>query len=86
MRSADIPADFYRDKLREALGAGVEALNDPDIEAKVESYFRDNPGYSRDAVHVAAVACRFKRGKVIAHRLEATRENGPEFHFRAHSV
>jgi hypothetical protein len=46
--------------------AGVAALNDPEIEARVEAYFRDNPGYSRDAVHVAAIACRFKKEQVEA--------------------
>jgi hypothetical protein len=65
-QARDIPQDFYRQKLKEALGAGVEALNDPDIETKVEAYFRDNPTYSRDAVHVAAVACQFKKEKILA--------------------
>ena len=61
-----IPDDFYRQKLKEALGAGVDALNDPEIEMRVEAYFRDNPGFSRDAVHVAAIACRFKKEKITA--------------------
>ena len=61
-----IPDDFYRQKLKEALGAGVEALNDPEIEMKVEAYFRENPSFSRDAVHVAAIACRFKKEKITA--------------------
>lgn len=61
---------FYREKLKEALGEGVAALNDPEIEKQVEAYFRDNPSFSRDAVHVAAVACRFKKEKVIARRSE----------------
>ncbi len=65
-RAGEIPDDFYRRKLKEALGAGVEALNDPEIERKVEDYFRENPGFSRDAVHVAAVACRFKKERVMA--------------------
>lgn len=60
--------DFYRQKLKEALGDGVEALKDADIEAKVRDYFERNPGYSRDAVHVAAIACRFKKEKVAASR------------------
>ena len=64
----DIPDDFYRQKLKEALGAGVVALNDPEIEKRVEAYFRDNPSFSRDAVHVAAVACQFKREQVMASR------------------
>ena len=62
----DLPGDFYRKKLVEAFGAGVEALNNPEIEAKVQAYFRDNPNYSRDAVHVAAIACRFKKELVEA--------------------
>ncbi|MEO6751232.1 MAG: hypothetical protein ABIP85_05595 [Chthoniobacteraceae bacterium] len=70
--SAEMPEDFYRQKLKEALGEGVEALNDPEIEAKVEAYFRGNPSFSRDAVHVAAVACQFKREKVIAARQQET--------------
>ena len=41
-------------------------LNDPDIKARVEAYFCENSTYSRDAVHVAAVACRFKKKKVFA--------------------
>ena len=61
-----MPDDFYRQKLKEALGASVEALNDPEIEKRVEAYFRDNPSFSRDAVHVAAVACQFKKEQVVA--------------------
>ena len=61
----EIPNDFYRQKLKEALGAGVEALNDPEIEKRVEAYFRENPSFSRDAVHVAAVACQFKKEQVM---------------------
>ena len=34
-------------------------MQDPLIADQVERYFRDHPTYSRDAVHVAAVACRF---------------------------
>jgi len=50
--------------LKDALRAGVVAMQDPLISEQVERYFRDHPTYSRDAVHVAAVACRFvlKRG------------------------
>jgi hypothetical protein len=68
----EIPSDFYRQKLKEALGAGVEALNDPEIEKRVEAYFRDNPSFSRDAVHVAAVACQFKKEQVVASRRQET--------------
>ena len=71
-RAGEIPDDFYRQKLKEALGAGVEALNDPEIEKRVGAYFRDNPSFSRDAVHVAAVACQFKREQVIANRCRDT--------------
>jgi hypothetical protein len=65
-QSGEVPKGFYQQKLKEALGAGVEALNDPDIKARVEAYFCENSTYSRDAVHVAAVACRFKKKKVFA--------------------
>ena len=67
-RTRDIPEGFYRRKLVEALGEGVEALNDPEIETKVQAYFRENPAYSGDAVHVAAIACRFKKEKVASNR------------------
>lgn len=51
--------------LKDALRAGVLAMEDPLIAEQVERYFRDHPTYSRDAVHVAAVACRFvlRRGE-----------------------
>jgi len=67
-RVEEIPVDFYRQKLKEALGAGVEALNDPEIEKRVEAYFRENPSFSRDAVHVAAIACQFKKEQVVVSR------------------
>ena len=71
-RVEDIPDDFYRQKLKEALGAGVEALNDPEIEKRVEAYFRENPSFSRDAVHVAAIACQFKKEQVMKSRHRET--------------
>ena len=71
-RAGEMPDDFYRQKLKEALGAGVEALNDPEIEKRVEAYFRDNPSFSRDAVHVAAIACQFKKKQVVASRRQET--------------
>ena len=71
-RAGEMPNVFYRQKLKEALGAGVEALNDPEIEKRVEAYFRDNPSFSRDAVHVAAIACQFKKEQVMASRREET--------------
>ena len=49
--------------LRERLRAGVRALADTEVEARVRDYFLQNPSYSRDAVHVAAVACRFQAEK-----------------------
>ena len=63
-QAQDIREDLYPQEVKEALVAGVQALNDPEIETKVKAYFRDNPAYNRDAVHVAAVACRFKKEKV----------------------
>ena len=72
----DLPRDFYRRKLVEALGAGVEALHDPEVEARVTAYFRDNPDYSRDAVHVAAIACRFKKEQVEAKAAQPVRTTG----------
>jgi hypothetical protein len=47
-----IPKGFYQEELMEALGAAVEALNDPDIATRVEAYCPENPTHSRDAVHV----------------------------------
>jgi hypothetical protein len=45
--------------LQEALGAGRTAMDNPVVEAAVEAYFAANPGYSRDPIHVAAIACQF---------------------------
>jgi hypothetical protein len=55
--TSDENDDFQ--KLRAALRAGMTALADPKVETRVRKYFEDNPSYSRDAVHVAAIACRF---------------------------
>ena len=65
--------------LKEALRAGVLAMQDPLIAEQVERYFRDHPTYSRDAVHVAAVACRFvmKRGETAVQALGAARGARP---------
>ena len=60
-KTAEVTDD--RALLREALRAGVIALADAEIEARVREYFLQNPSYSRDAVHVAAVACRFQAEK-----------------------
>jgi hypothetical protein len=51
-------------KLRAALRGGMTALADPNVEARVCKYFEDNPNFSRDAVHVAAIACRFATERV----------------------
>src|SRR5436189_6344333 len=53
-------------KLRDALDGAVKALQDPEIEARVREYFETNPSFSRDALHVAAVACRFRSQKLNA--------------------
>ena len=60
--TSDESDDFQ--KLRAALRAGMTALADPNVEARVRKYFEDNPCFSRDAVHVAAIACRFATEKV----------------------
>ena len=49
-----------RAALVEALRSGVNAMADPEIEKRVADYFIKNPSYSRDAIHVAAVACRIR--------------------------
>ena len=58
--------------LREAPRAGVAAMADPVIEARVVEYFLKNPNFSRDAVHVAAVACQF-RDEVASPRKSVSR-------------
>jgi hypothetical protein len=45
------------------LRRGVEALEDPQIEAKVREYFERHPNYSCDLIHVAAIACSFQAAK-----------------------
>ena len=45
------------------LRRGVAALSDPEIEARVQSYFERHPNYSCDLIHVAAVAIRFQAVK-----------------------
>jgi hypothetical protein len=55
-------ADSIRN-LKDALRSGVKAMKDADIESRVEAYFRENPDYSRDMVHVAALARRFQQEK-----------------------
>ena len=76
--ASDSEPDWTR-SLKDALRAGVLAMQDPLIAEQVERYFRDNPSYSRDAVHVAAVACRFvlKMGETEAQKLTAARAVRP---------
>lgn len=49
----------YAALLRDALRSGLRALEDPAVELRVRNYFEENPTFSRDPVHVAAVATRF---------------------------
>ena len=72
--ASDSEPDWTR-SLKDALRAGVFAMQDPLIAEQVERYFRDHPTYSRDAVHVAAVACRFvlKRGENADQMLDTAR-------------
>lgn len=49
----------YAALLREALRSGLRALEDPAVESRVREYFEQNPTFSRDPIHVAAVATRF---------------------------
>ena len=65
-RSHTSDANDEFQKLRAALRAGMTALADPNVESRVREYFEDNPGFSRDAVHVAAIACRFATENVAA--------------------
>jgi hypothetical protein len=64
----ELTPDFYTRKLKEAFGAGIEALDDRDVEAQVIAHFRANPHLCRDARQVAAVACQFKRQKILETR------------------
>lgn len=49
--------------LLDCLSEGVVALQDPQIEAEVRGYFERHPNYSRDLIHIAAVASRFQSDK-----------------------
>jgi hypothetical protein len=60
--TSDASDDFQ--KLRAALRAGMTALADPNVATRVRKYFEDNPSFSRDAAHVAAIACRLASEKV----------------------
>lgn len=59
--TSDANDDFQQ--FRVALRGGITALADPNVEALVRQYFEANPTFSRDAVHVAAIACRFATDK-----------------------
>lgn len=61
-RHAD-PQDDSVTRLIASLREGVEALKDPLIEANVQDYFERHPNYSRDLIHVAAVAVGFKSAR-----------------------
>ena len=52
-------------ELMSHLRAGVAAMENPVIEAEVEAYFARHPQYSRDLIHVAAVACRFRAAEKL---------------------
>lgn len=64
----DLTPNFYMEKLKEAFGAGIEALDDREVETQVVAHFRANPHLSRDARNVAAAACQFKRQKILEAR------------------
>ena len=53
----------WAEKVQQALKAGMDAMEDPEIEKAVGEYFQKNPTYSRDAIAVAAQAVRLKREK-----------------------
>lgn len=65
-RSHTSDANDDSQELRSALRSGMTALADPNVEARVRKYFEDNPSFSRDAGHVAAIACRFATENVSA--------------------
>jgi len=51
--------------LRTAFDSAIKALDDPEIEQRVRAYFEKNPSFSRDAIHVAAVACQLAEQKTL---------------------
>jgi hypothetical protein len=63
--------------LVESLRSGVNVMNDPAVEARVVEYFVKNPSFSRDAIHVAAVACRVREELELPHKptVERARTN-----------
>lgn len=50
-------------ELLERIRRGVAALRDPEVERKVREYFERNPNFSRDMIHVAAIAVSFQSRK-----------------------
>ena len=58
-----IPGDDPVANLLAELRRGVAALNDPEIEARVQNYFERHPNYSCDLILVAEVAIRFQTVK-----------------------
>jgi len=65
----EISDDFYRRKLAEAIGRTAGALDDPEIQKKVEEHFRANPEASRTPAQVVMVACQIKKTQLMANRL-----------------
>ena len=76
--SEQMADDFYQRKLREGLGSMVAALDDIDIQRRVEEHFRDNPSLSREPSQVVAVACQLKRVKVFESRLAESKSSAHE--------
>ena len=54
------PSENCVAELLRRLREGVEAMSNPAVETKVQAYFERHPKYSRDLIHVAAVACRLQ--------------------------
>ena len=71
-RSGELESDCI-EGLRNALRSGLKALDDPTIESRVREYFEKNPTFSRDPVHVAAVACRFAEERDAKKNLRGVR-------------
>lgn len=66
-------SDIEGTALLQSLRKGVDAMSDPAVEELVLAYFRENPNYSRDMVHVAAVACRVREELAAEQRANATK-------------
>jgi len=76
--SDKMPDNFYQRKLKEGLGSMVAALDDIDIQRRVEQHFRANPGLSREPSQVVAVACQLKKAKVFESRLAEGKSSAKE--------